>query len=95
MPPQGSAQLTQADPLALAGEHAGESGRLTAPMPGKLIGFLAKAGESVRRGQPLAVMEAMKMEHTISAPRDGQVLELLFAAGDQVAEGAELLTMKP
>jgi 3-methylcrotonyl-CoA carboxylase alpha subunit len=91
--PQGSAVLTHIDPLAHAGDHAGEAGRLTAPMPGKVISFLAKAGDSVKRGQPLAVMEAMKMEHTISAPRDGLVQELLFAAGDQVAEGAELLRL--
>jgi 3-methylcrotonyl-CoA carboxylase alpha subunit len=90
---EGSAALTELDPLAHAGDHAGESGRLTAPMPGKLIGFLAQAGDSVKRGQALAVMEAMKMEHTISAPRDGRVQELLFAAGDQVPEGAELLRM--
>ncbi len=90
---QGSALVTLTDPLAQAAEHAGEGGRLTAPMPGKLIGFLARAGDKVSRGQPLAVMEAMKMEHTISAPRDGLVEELLFAAGDQVAEGAELLRL--
>ncbi|HQZ32418.1 MAG TPA: acetyl/propionyl/methylcrotonyl-CoA carboxylase subunit alpha [Arenimonas sp.] len=89
----GSELLTQIDPLAQAGVHAGEGGRLTAPMPGKLISFLAQAGDKVQRGQALAVMEAMKMEHTISAPRDGQVGELLFAAGDQVTEGAELLTL--
>jgi 3-methylcrotonyl-CoA carboxylase alpha subunit len=47
----------------------------------------------VRRGQALAVMEAMKMEHTISAPADGIVGELLFAPGDQVTEGAELLKL--
>ncbi len=90
---EGSAALAEVDPLAHAGEHAGEAGRLTAPMPGKLISFLAQAGDSVKRGQALAVMEAMKMEHTISAPRDGRVQELLFAAGDQVPEGAELLRM--
>ena len=90
---EGAAALTEVDPLAHAGDHAGEAGRLTAPMPGKLIGFLAQAGDSVKRGQALAVMEAMKMEHTISAPRDGRVQELLFAAGDQVPEGAELLRM--
>ena len=44
-------------------------------------------------GQVLAVMEAMKMEHTIAAPGDGEVAELLFAPGDQVPEGAELLTL--
>jgi 3-methylcrotonyl-CoA carboxylase alpha subunit len=90
---QGSALVRQIDPLAQAAEHAGEAGGLTAPMPGKLISFLAQAGDRVRRGQPLAVMEAMKMEHTITAPRDGQVQELLYAAGDQVAEGAELLRL--
>jgi 3-methylcrotonyl-CoA carboxylase alpha subunit len=63
-------------------------------MPGKLIAFLAQAGDTVTRGQPLAVMEAMKMEHTISAPRDGTVAELLFAVGDQVGDGAELLKLE-
>jgi 3-methylcrotonyl-CoA carboxylase alpha subunit len=54
---------------------------------------MVKAGDVVRRGQPLAVMDAMKMEHTISAPADGTVQELLYAPGDQVAEGAELLRL--
>ena len=45
------------------------------------------------RGQALAVMEAMKMEHTISAPHDGVVEELLYGVGDQVAEGGELLRL--
>ena len=52
-----------------------------------------KAGDAVKKGQPLAVMEAMKMEHTIAAPADGVVAELLYAPGDQVTEGAELLTL--
>jgi len=88
-----SATVTEIDALAHAGDHAGESGRLTAPMPGKLIALLAQAGEKVRRGQPLAVMEAMKMEHTIAAPRDGTIEALLYAVGDQVAEGGELLRL--
>jgi 3-methylcrotonyl-CoA carboxylase alpha subunit len=50
-----------------------------------------KAGDKVTKGQPLAVMEAMKMEHTIAAPADGTVEELLYAPGDQVTEGSELL----
>jgi 3-methylcrotonyl-CoA carboxylase alpha subunit len=62
-------------------------------MPGKVVAFLAQAGDSVKAGQPLAVMEAMKMEHTIAAPRDGTVAELLYAVGDQVAEGGELLRL--
>jgi 3-methylcrotonyl-CoA carboxylase alpha subunit len=89
----GSALVTEFDPIAHAGDQAAEGGRLTAPMPGKVVAFLAKAGETVKRGQALAVMEAMKMEHTINAPRDGVVAELLYAVGDQVAEGGELLKL--
>ncbi len=87
----GATVITELDALAHAGETAAEGGRLTAPMPGKVVGFSVKAGDVVKKGQPLAVMEAMKMEHTIAAPADGTVAELLFAPGDQVAEGAELL----
>ena len=76
-----------------AGEAAAEGGRLTAPMPGKVVSFAVKAGDTVAKGQPLAVMEAMKMEHTIAAPAYGVVQELLYAPGDQVAEGAELLKL--
>ncbi|RTL15612.1 MAG: acetyl/propionyl/methylcrotonyl-CoA carboxylase subunit alpha [Burkholderiales bacterium] len=91
---EGSAVLTEVDVIAHAGDGATEGGRLTAPMPGKLVAFLAKAGDTVSKGQPLAVMEAMKMEHTISSPRDGKVAELLFAVGDQVTDGAELLKLE-
>jgi 3-methylcrotonyl-CoA carboxylase alpha subunit len=88
---RGAASIVSIDLLAHAGEGAAEGGRLTAPMPGKVISFAVKAGDKVSKGQPLAVMEAMKMEHTIAAPADGTVRELLYAPGDQVAEGAELL----
>ena len=91
---QGSAQATVVDTLAHAGEGHKEAGRLTAPMPGKVISYLVKAGDAIKTGQPLAVLEAMKMEHTIAAPRDGTVAELLFAPGDQVSEGGELLTLE-
>jgi 3-methylcrotonyl-CoA carboxylase alpha subunit len=89
----GASQILCIDPLAHAGETHTEAGRLTAPMPGKVLSFAVKAGEVVRRGQTLAVMEAMKMENTIAAPADGTVQELLFAPGDQVTEGAELLRL--
>src|SRR5690606_40186815 len=87
----GATQVVSVDRLAHAGEGQAESGRLTAPMPGKVVSFAVKAGDKVSKGQALAVMEAMKMEHTIAAPADGTVEELLYAPGDQVAEGAELL----
>jgi 3-methylcrotonyl-CoA carboxylase alpha subunit len=88
----GSATVSEFDPIAHAGDGAAE-GRLSAPMPGKVVSFLVAAGDSVQRGQALAVMEAMKMEHTLHAPRDGVVAELLYAVGDQVAEGGELLRL--
>jgi 3-methylcrotonyl-CoA carboxylase alpha subunit len=62
-------------------------------MPGKVVAFLVAPGQKVSAGQPLAVMEAMKMEHTIAAPRDGTVAEWLYAVGDQVDEGGELLRL--
>jgi 3-methylcrotonyl-CoA carboxylase alpha subunit len=90
---KGATKITTIDRLAHAGETQAEGGRLTAPMPGKVVSFAVKAGDKVVRGQPLAVMEAMKMEHTIAAPADGTVQELMFSPGEQVAEGDELLRM--
>ena len=91
--PQGATQIVAIDLLAHAGEDQDEGGRLTAPMPGKVVSFAVQAGDKVSKGQALAVMEAMKMEHTIAAPADGVVAELLYAPGDQVTEGAELLKL--
>jgi len=91
--PEGSAVVDEFDPIAHSADGAKESGGLAAPMPGKVIAFLAAVGDRVTEGQPLAVMEAMKMEHTIAAPRDGLIAELLYAVGDQVSEGGELLRM--
>jgi 3-methylcrotonyl-CoA carboxylase alpha subunit len=92
--PRGATQILAIDLLAHAGEGEADIGRLTAPMPGKVVSFSVKAGDKVNKGQALAVMEAMKMEHTILAPADGTVAELLYAPGDQVAEGAELLSLR-
>ncbi|MBB1076459.1 acetyl/propionyl/methylcrotonyl-CoA carboxylase subunit alpha [Rhodoferax sp. 4810] len=90
---QGATQIIAIDLLLHAGEAPAEGGRLTAPMPGKVVSFAVQAGDTVKKGQPLAVMDAMKMEHTIAAPMDGVVAELLYAPGDQVVEGAELLKL--
>ena len=90
---RGATQVELVDLLAHAGDHQAEGGRLTAPMPGKVVSFSVKAGDTVTKGQPLAVMEAMKMEYTIAAPADGTVAELMYAPGDQVTEGAELLKL--
>ena len=87
--------LDWSDPIAHAGAQDIDGGRLTAPMPGKIIQLLVDAGATVDRGTPLLIMEAMKMEHTISAPARGKVDALLYAVGDQVAEGSQLLTFIP
>ena len=79
--------------LAHAADAEGGEGRLTAPMPGKVIAVLVEPGTVVEKGTPLIVMEAMKMEHTIGAPAAGTVTEVLYAVGDQVADGAQLLVL--
>jgi 3-methylcrotonyl-CoA carboxylase alpha subunit len=86
--------LAYNDPMAHAGETEAAGGRLTAPMPGKVVAVMASGGDQVKKGQPLVIMEAMKMEHTISAPSDGLVEEVLYQVGDQVADGAPLLAFK-
>jgi 3-methylcrotonyl-CoA carboxylase alpha subunit len=82
------------DPMAHAGEAEAAGGRLTAPMPGKVVAVIARDGQEVKKGEPLVIMEAMKMEHTIAAPSDGLVEEILYQVGDQVADGAPLLAFK-
>jgi 3-methylcrotonyl-CoA carboxylase alpha subunit len=86
--------LAYNDPMAHAGEVESLGGRLTAPMPGKVVAVLVSSGKEVSKGEPLVIMEAMKMEHTISAPSDGLVEEVLYQVGDQVADGAPLLAFK-
>ncbi len=87
-------ELGYADPLLHAGETEAEAGRLTAPMPGKIVALLVSAAQTVKKGEPLLIMEAMKMEHTIVAPKDGVVKELMYLVGDQVADGAQLLVFE-
>jgi len=92
--PEGARTVFKVDELSHAGEGQEAAGQLTAPMPGKVLSFAVQVGDSVKAGQAVAVMEAMKMEHTLHAPADGLVTELLYAPGDQVIEGAELLRLQ-
>jgi 3-methylcrotonyl-CoA carboxylase alpha subunit len=79
------------DPLHLVEAGGAHGGGLTAPMPGKVVALLAAVGQPVEKGAPLLILEAMKMEHTITAPKNGIVKAFCYAAGDQVADGAELV----
>ena len=87
--------LELVEPVAFAGEGAGAHGGLVAPMPGRVIAILAEAGSRVEKGAPLMILEAMKMEHTISAPAAGRVTAYRFSVGDQISEGMELLDFEP
>jgi 3-methylcrotonyl-CoA carboxylase alpha subunit len=72
--------------------HAGDA--VLAPMPGLVTRLHALQGATVARGDPLVVLEAMKMEHVLTAPRDGRIAELMVAEGDQVVDGAMLVRIE-
>ena len=87
-------RFERVDPLAPPAGADVHAGRLSAPMPGRVVQLLVAAGDAVSQGQALIVIEAMKMEHTIAAPRDGTVEAVRYAVGDLVEEGAELIVME-
>jgi len=66
---------------------------MAAPMPGIVLKVLVKAGDSVTKGAPLVILEAMKMEHQIVAPRDGVVKAIHCVEGELVQPGVELITL--
>jgi 3-methylcrotonyl-CoA carboxylase alpha subunit len=84
-------RVTRVDVLAEAEAASFGHGQLTSPMPGTVVRVMVEPGAAVTRGQPLMVVEAMKMEHTIAAHADGIVKLVRFRAGDSVAEGVELI----
>ena len=89
---QGSTySLLRDDPLHLVEAGGAHGGGLTAPMPGKVVALLAQPGQKVEKGAPLLILEAMKMEHTITAPAAGTVMAFCYAAGEQVGDGAALV----
>ena len=85
--------LTLEDLLRGLAEHGAGEGRITAPMPGKVMAVLVQQGDEVSQGMPLLRLEAMKMEHTLTAPYDGRVESLTCAAGELVDEGSELAVL--
>jgi 3-methylcrotonyl-CoA carboxylase alpha subunit len=87
-------RISLQDPSAVDLEHLDEGGTVRAPMHGKLVAVFVEAGERVTKGQRLAVVEAMKMEHALVAPADAEVIEIAAAPGTQVEEGARLIVLK-
>jgi 3-methylcrotonyl-CoA carboxylase alpha subunit len=87
-------RVSRIDVLAEAEAASTGAGQLTSPMPGTVVRVLVEPGAAVIRGQPLMVVEAMKMEHTIAAHADGVVRQVKFRAGDSVAEGVELIAFE-
>ncbi|MBG04491.1 MAG: 3-methylcrotonyl-CoA carboxylase [Rhodospirillaceae bacterium] len=93
--PLGTRQLAYVNPHQAQASSGSHGGRLTSPLPGRVVSVAVAAGDSVSAGQTLMVIEAMKMEHSIAAPAAGTVETVHFSEGDQVDEGAELLTLAP
>ena len=86
-------ELRWHDPRAPAGEEGVGSGRILAPMPGRILSLLVTPGEAVARGAVLLVMEAMKVQMRLTAPADGVIADILCAAGELVEDGAELVRL--
>jgi 3-methylcrotonyl-CoA carboxylase alpha subunit len=80
---------------AAVAQSGGGDGTVRAPMHGKLLGLFVRAGDAVEAGQRLAVIEAMKMEHTLRAPIAGIVTEVVVGEGTQVVEAAKILVIAP
>jgi 3-methylcrotonyl-CoA carboxylase alpha subunit len=79
---------------ASAEMHAGAGGDdIIAPLPGKIVALVAKSGDTVKKGDAILTLEAMKMEHALKAPRDGMIAQITAAVGDQVKEGAVLVRL--
>jgi len=97
MPPDPSAAIATAKPAAAprpaprAAPRAigggGGAGALVAPMPGVILDVSVKAGDTVTRGQEIAVLEAMKMQNSVKSPRDGTIAEVCVAPGQAVGHG--------
>ncbi len=81
------------DPTSVDLEHLDDGGVVKAPMHGKLVALFVEAGQIVEKGQRLAIVEAMKMEHVLISPNEGVVADILAETGQQVAEGARLVVI--
>jgi acetyl/propionyl-CoA carboxylase alpha subunit len=90
-----AARLSAHRPVEAAGAGALLDGTVLTPMPGRIVSVAVAAGEAVTAGQTLVVLEAMKMEHALTAPAEGRVKEVRVAVGDQVTEGTVAARLEP
>ena len=88
-------ELRATGKITVANAPATRNGSLAAPLPGRVVRVLVENGESIKAGQNLIVIEAMKMEHHISSPIDGIVSAVKFKEDDQVDEGAVCVIVEP
>lgn len=91
--PKAAPKAAPAAPKAAAPSGAAGAVTVAAPMPGKILAVKASAGQAVKKGEVILVLEAMKMENDIVAPQDGTIATINAAAGDSVEAGAVLATM--
>jgi 3-methylcrotonyl-CoA carboxylase alpha subunit len=92
--PQGRYDLELVDPFHYEPADTMPDARLTALMPGRVVKLMAKAGDNVKKGQALLILEAMKMEHTIVSPRDGVIERAAFAENQLVPADAVLFSFR-
>jgi len=81
-------------PISRPTQVASGPGALRSPLPGTIIDITCKVGDSVKKGQKLVILEAMKMENSINADRDGVIKEIKVNKGDSVLEGADLVIIE-
>jgi 3-methylcrotonyl-CoA carboxylase alpha subunit len=92
--PQGRFELEWVDPFHYEPADALPDARLTALMPGRVVKVMAAAGDAVKKGQALMILEAMKMEHTITSPREGVIARVAFRENELVPADAVLIAFK-
>ena len=91
--PAAAAPAAQAAPAAAAPKPAGAGKKIESPLPGVIVSVDVKEGQAVKRGQKVAVIEAMKMENEILAECDGTITAVHVKQGDSVLEGADIVTI--
>jgi 3-methylcrotonyl-CoA carboxylase alpha subunit len=92
--PQGRYELELVDPFDYEPPDLLPDARLTSLMPGRVVKLMARAGDTVKKGQSLLILEAMKMEHTIVSPRDGVIERVAFAEDQLVPADAVLFAFR-